>query len=79
MTRLLTVEEAASRISVNPETIRRMIRRGDLAALKVGNVYRVDQDDLRPTRREPTARPDRPETLLSRFVQPEWRHPEGRG
>jgi hypothetical protein len=56
-----------------------MIRRGDLAALKVGNVYRVDQNDLRPTRREPTARPDRPETPLSRFVQPEWRHPEGRG
>lgn len=76
---LLTVEEAAKRISVNPETIRRMIRRGDLAALKVGSVYRVDQNDLRPTRREPIARATRPETPLSRFVQPEWRHPEGRG
>jgi excisionase family DNA binding protein len=79
VTRLLTVEEAASRISVNPETIRRMIRRGDLAALKVGNVYRVDQADLVPTRREPKLRPTRPETPLSRFVQPEWRHREGRG
>ena len=75
---LLTVDEAAAQIRVNPETIRRMIRRGDLAALKVGNVYRVDQDDLRPTRREPTPRADRPETLLARFARPEWRHPEGR-
>ena len=76
---LLTVDEAAEVIRVHPETIRRMIRRGELAALKVGNVYRVDQDDLRPTRREPTRRADRPETPLSRFLLPEWRHPEGRG
>ena len=76
---LLTVDEAAAQIRVNPETIRRMIRRGDLAALKVGNVYRVDQADLIPTRREPKVRPARPEKPLSRFVQPEWRHREGRG
>jgi len=59
---LLTVEEAAERISVHPETIRRMIRRGELSALKVGPTYRVDPSDLTPKRFavEPKApRPDR--------------------
>ena len=76
---LLTVEEAANRISVHPETIRRMIRRGELAALKIGNVYRVDPNGLTPTLCDPPARLTRPETPLARFARPEWRHPEGRG
>lgn len=76
---MLTVHEAAERLSVHPETIRRLIRRGELNAKKVGAVYRISEDDLEPTRREPPARAPREETFLSRFAQPEWRHPEGRG
>lgn len=58
---LLTVEEAANRISVHPETIRRMIRRGELSALKVGPTYRVDPYDLVPKRFEVEPRAPRPD------------------
>lgn len=43
----LTVPEAARRISRNPETIRRWIREGKLAASKVGTQHVIDEFDLR--------------------------------
>jgi excisionase family DNA binding protein len=46
---ILTVEEAAQYLKVDPVTIRNVIRRGELQALRVGRVYRirrVDLDDL---------------------------------
>lgn len=75
---MLTVLEAAERLNVHPETIRRMIRRGELGAMKIGHVYRINPDDLTPTRVEvarPAAAPE-PASPLARFVQPEWRHPD---
>lgn len=70
----LTVKEAAESLRVHPETILRMIRRGDLPAIKCGTVYRVAEDDLRPTRApKPVASPSVEDTRLVRYAQPEWR------
>lgn len=37
----LNVREAARLLSVNPVTVRRMVRRGELQAVRVGRQYRV--------------------------------------
>lgn len=37
--RVLTVEEAASELGVNSDTIRRMLRRGELRGVKLGNYF----------------------------------------
>jgi len=52
---LLTVEEAAERLKMNPQTVRRWIRRGLLPAAKVGRKeWRIREADLLPRRSEPT-------------------------
>ena len=73
---LLTVDEAAEQLRVHPVTVRRMIRRGDLAAVRIGSVYRVDADELKPRRVAPPARASRPAdpSKLMRYARPEWRH-----
>jgi excisionase family DNA binding protein len=42
----LTVPEAARRTGRNPETIRRWIREGKLAASKIGTQHFIDEADL---------------------------------
>lgn len=42
----LTVPEAAMRIGRNPETVRRWIREGRLAARKVGTQHVIEERDL---------------------------------
>lgn len=42
----LTVPEAARRTGRNPETIRRWIREGKLAATKIGTQHIIDEADL---------------------------------
>lgn len=42
----LTVPEAARRIGRNPETLRRWIREGRLAARKVGTQHVIEEQDL---------------------------------
>jgi excisionase family DNA binding protein len=43
---MLTVPEAARRAGKNPETVRRWIREGKLAARKVGTQHTIDEEDL---------------------------------
>lgn len=43
---MITVPEAARRTGKNPETIRRWIREGKLASLKVGTQHTIDEADL---------------------------------
>jgi excisionase family DNA binding protein len=43
---MLTVPEAARRIGRNPETVRRWIREGKLAARKVGTQHVIDEHDF---------------------------------
>ena len=43
---LYSVRQAAERLGVHPETIRRLIHDGRLEAVRVGRVLRVDGDAL---------------------------------
>jgi excisionase family DNA binding protein len=43
---LLTVHEVAERLRSGEHTIRRLIRSGELPALRVGQQYRIDGDEL---------------------------------
>lgn len=43
---LLTVEDAAKRVKVHPETIRGWIRAGELPAVDIGGKYRIYPRDL---------------------------------
>ena len=74
---LLTVDEVATELRVHPETVRRMIKRGQLAAVMAGNMYRIPAEEIKPKRFEPTPRAsvDDP-SPLARFARPEWRHPK---
>ncbi len=49
---ILTIEEAAQLLKVNPETIRRWIRRGELPVIKRGNVVRIRKTTLLQEQRE---------------------------
>jgi excisionase family DNA binding protein len=43
---LLTVEDAAKKVKVHPETIRGWIRSGELPAVDIGGKYRIYPADL---------------------------------
>jgi len=43
---LLTVEDAAKKVKVHPETIRGWIRSGELPAVDIGGKYRIYPEDL---------------------------------
>jgi excisionase family DNA binding protein len=46
---LLTIDQAATYLQVNPETVRRWLRRGVLAGINLGGSagWRIERDDLR--------------------------------
>ena len=44
--RLLTVNEVADLLRVSRMTVYRLIREGDMAALRVGRSYRLREDDV---------------------------------
>ena len=48
---MLTVPEAARRLRLNPETIRRWIRSGRLRARKIGTQHVIDERDLESLRK----------------------------
>lgn len=41
-----TVKEVADLLKLNPETIKRMIRRGDLKGKKIANSWRVPREEV---------------------------------
>jgi excisionase family DNA binding protein len=43
---LLTTAEAAAILKLTPDTVRRLIRRGDLPAYTVGRIKRIDLQQL---------------------------------
>ncbi len=44
--KLLTVAEVADELRVSNMTVYRLIKKGDLAAIRVGKNYRIRQSDL---------------------------------
>jgi excisionase family DNA binding protein len=58
MAEVLTIDEAALRLKLKPDTVRDWVKAGKLKAVKLGRVWRVDAEDLeRLLRGEPTAPP----------------------
>jgi len=43
---LLTYREAADVLRVNSKTVYNLVKRGDLAAARIGHSVRIDADDL---------------------------------
>ncbi len=43
---LLKILEVAAELGLAPKTIRVLIKRGELRGIRIGRVWRVDQDDL---------------------------------
>jgi len=43
---LMTVEEAAALLRVDPKTVYRLINNNELKAVLIGRVYRIDSTDL---------------------------------
>jgi len=44
--KMLSVEDVAAELGVNPETVRVWIRSGELVALSIGKGYRISRADL---------------------------------
>lgn len=54
---LLTVEQAAERLQMHPETVRRQLRRGTLHGVKRGRVFRIPESALEDATPKPGAGP----------------------
>jgi len=46
MDKLLSVNEVAKQLAVDPETVYRWIRDGDLKVFRAGGLWRIKQDDV---------------------------------
>ncbi len=44
---MLSAQEVAKKLKVSDETVRRMVRRGELAGRRVGRLYRIDAEAVR--------------------------------
>ena len=54
---LFTTDEAAELLKVHPETVRNWIRRGALAAIRVGRSWRIKRVDLERIAEQGTVEP----------------------
>ena len=61
MEMLLTVEQAAERLQLHPETVRRQLKRGELRAIKRGRIWRVPESALMENAPKPI-KADTPQT-----------------
>jgi len=46
MTKMLTPSEIAERLNIHPNTVRDYLKAGILPAVKLGRVWRVEEEDL---------------------------------
>ena len=68
---MLTVPEAARKVHRDPETIRRWIRSGRLAAQRVGTQYLVDEAALDAVAEPPALAPSRYDRTLTGESMPD--------
>jgi excisionase family DNA binding protein len=72
-----TVDQAAKLLGLHTETVRRMIRRGEIAFVKTGSRYRISSDAIAETKNDLIEAPPRHDpSPLAIFATREWR--EGR-
>jgi excisionase family DNA binding protein len=75
MSQWLTVAEVAELLRLNPQTVYKLIREGELPALRLGRTIRVRAGALEDYRAEPEPaegedpRPPRPRPNRGRFAQ----------
>lgn len=71
---MLTVPEAAKRVGRDPETVRRWIRSGKLAARKIGQQHFVDEMDVAALSEESNTLPlpDAWKLMSNGRPQPDW-------
>lgn len=43
---LLTTDEAARRLGLHPETVRRFLREGTLRGVKIGRAHRIEENEI---------------------------------
>lgn len=43
---LLTTEDAAKRLGLHPETVRRFLREGTLRGVKIGRKHRIEENEI---------------------------------
>lgn len=60
----VTVAEVAKRLNIHPESVRRLIRKGELPARKFANTWLVDKTTLEQFASNYDPRPGRKTTLL---------------
>ena len=58
-TRLISVAEATAILGCDPTWVRRLIRRGDLPAQRIGRVWLLRETPVRAYRPRPSGRPRR--------------------
>jgi excisionase family DNA binding protein len=58
--RFLTPEEVAALLRVSPEAVRRLLRRGEIPAVRVGRAWRVDEEGFQRWLRRGLMRAVRP-------------------
>jgi len=46
MGRTLTIQQAADKLQVRPNTVRRWIRRGRIPGCKIGRIFRIPEEEL---------------------------------
>ncbi|MBD3340432.1 MAG: helix-turn-helix domain-containing protein [Candidatus Lokiarchaeota archaeon] len=46
-TQAMTPDAVARRLSVDRQTVYRLLKRGEIPAFKVGDQWRIDEDDLK--------------------------------
>ncbi len=59
-----TVKEAAERLNIHPESVRRLIRKGKLPARKFANTWLIERDVLEQFASHYDPRPGNKATLL---------------
>lgn len=60
----VTVSEAARRLNIHPESVRRLIRSGKLPARKFANTWLIEQNTLEQFANHYDPRPGKKATLL---------------
>ena len=60
----VTVAEAARRLNIHPESVRRLIRKGELPARKFANTWLIEKTTLEQFASNYDPRPGRKATLL---------------
>jgi len=54
MKRLLTVVEVSQILNIAPNTVRRLIQRGEIKGIKIGRLWRISEEEIERISKEGT-------------------------